>query len=158
MNRFEIIKQLKKYFQVYELVGPKTYKKFGEDSWQFFDTDALHCLLIIRKGINDRCTINNWYWGGKIKQRGLRTNVQSIFRGFFLRLKLYLSGHVLGKAFDLVFENTSAEDVRKWIVDNQDLFPCKIRLEHKKNGVPITWTHMDTKQTEKNPKVYLFNV
>ncbi len=158
MDRYEIIRELKKYFNIHELVGPRTYKKYKDNAWQFFETDALHCLLITRELIDDQCTINNWFWGGKFKESGLRTNLQSIFKNYFKRGVLYLSGHNLGNAFDLKFKNTPATLVRKIIVENADLYPCQIRLENLKNGKPISWTHIDTKQLERNPKVYLFNV
>lgn len=158
MDRYLIIKNLKKYFQIYELVGPRTYKKYKEDAWQFLETEALHCLLITRELIDDKCTVNNWFWGGKFKESGLRTNLQSIFRNYFKRGILYLSGHPLGCAFDLKFKNTLATKVREIIIENQHLYPCKIRLENLKNGKPISWTHIDTKQLERNPKVLLFNV
>lgn len=154
----EIIKELKNYFIIQELVGKYTYNKYGEDSWQFLDKDALHCLLIIRKGIGKPCTINNWHKGGKYQQRGLRTNLQQLFRGFFKRRKLYLSGHVLGKAFDLTFKDVSANEVRRWIVNNAELFPCKVRLERMYKGKYITWTHFDTKHLKRNPKIYLFDI
>lgn len=158
MERINIIKNLKNYFIIQELVSPSVYKKYKNDSWQFLQTDALHCLLIIRKGVGDYCTINDWDNGGKYKESGLRDNLGSIFKSFFKKAILYLSGHVLGCGFDLKFKNTSAIDVREWIVKNADLFPCKIRLENLKNGKPITWTHFDTKHLDRNPKVYLFNV
>lgn len=157
-RRRQAITNVKTYFQIYELVGRKTYKKFGEDSWQFLDTEALECLYIIRHGIGKPCIINDWFWGGKSQQRGFRTNIQQIFRRYFTRNKLYLSGHVLGKAFDLIFDGISAPEVREWIINNQDLFPCKLRLECLKNGKEITWVHFDTKHLERNPKVYTFNV
>lgn len=164
-DRFEIISELKNYFQVYELVGRKTYNKYKDDSWQFLQKNALHCLLIVRVGLEleygkeaAKCTINDWFFGGKAQQRGLRTNVQQLYRQFFYKNILYLSGHPLGCAFDLLFAGISAPHVRRWIIKNKDLFPCKIRLEYLKNGKEITWTHFDTKQLERLPKVYLFNV
>ena len=46
MTRQEIIRQLKRYFDIRELVCSHTYQKFGENvSWQFLDTEALHTLL-----------------------------------------------------------------------------------------------------------------
>lgn len=158
MNRSEIITGLNQYFQIYELVGEATYNKHKEDAWQFFRTETLHCLLIIREGIGKKCTINNWYLGGEYDERGLRTNVQEIVKGKTLKGILYLSGHPLGCAFDLIFEDIEAWEVRSWIISNEECFPCKIRLENLKNGKPISWTHFDTKYLERNPKVYLFNV
>ncbi len=157
-DRFGTIRELKNYFSIYELVGPETYKRHGERSWKFFSTESLMMLLIIRKNLNRKITINDWAWGGKFSQRGLRSNMSNIFRQMFLSFKLYLSGHVLGEAFDFDVEGMTAEEVRKWIIYNKHLFPFKIRLEYKKNGKPITWVHADTIQEEHNPDVYLFNV
>jgi len=52
----------------------------------------------------------------------------------------------------------NAVDVRKWIVENADLFPCKIRLERNMNGKPIRWVHVDTMSDISKPKVYQFDV
>lgn len=158
MNREQIIRELKQYFIIQELVGRFTYRIHKERSWKFFSTEALQMLLILRKNIDRPITINNWYKGGKFSQRGLRTNLQNIFRQMFKSGKLYLSGHVLGEAFDLDVKGLKATQVRSWILNNSRLFPFKIRLENKKNGKPISWVHIDCLQESENPKVYLFNV
>lgn len=158
MNRNEIISDLEQYFEKYELVDVLTYNKYGEKSWQFFDTNILYVLLLIRTGINRQITVNNWKWGGIYQERGLRTNLSKITRGKTKDNQLYLSAHIMAKAFDFKVKDMDSEDVRMWIVKNQSIFPCKIRLEHKKNGIPITWVHIDTKYLSSNPKVYLFDV
>lgn len=158
MTRNEIIFELKKYFIIQELVGKWTYRIHKERAWKFFSTEALHALLITRKNINKPMTINNWWWGGKFSQRGLRTNIQNIFRQLTLSLKLYLSGHVLGEAFDFDVKGMNPNRVREWIVKNQHLYPMKIRLERNKNGKRINWVHLDVIQEEHNPNVYLFDV
>lgn len=158
MKREQIISRLKRYFKIHELVGRWTYRIHGDRAWKFFSTDALHALLITREGINRPMTINNWKWGGRFSQRGLRTNLQNIFKQFFRSGKLYLSGHVLGEAFDFDVDGMNSEAVRGWIIDHAYKYPMKIRLENLKNGRPINWTHLDTIQEPHNPKVYLFNV
>lgn len=158
MDRWQIINELKDYFAIYELVGPYTYKAHGDRAWKFFSTEALHALLITRKGIDKPMTVNTWFWGGKFSQRGLRSNIQNIVRQITKSLKLYLSGHVLGEAFDFDVEGMTASEVRGWILDNRELYPMKIRLEHLKNGNEINWVHMDTIQEEHNPDVYFFNI
>jgi hypothetical protein len=158
MKRTEIINKLKQYFKPYELVGKRTHEKLGGDSWQVFDTDTLHCLLIMREGINKPFTINTWFNGGQYDERGFRSNVQFIPKDKTLRNRLYLSGHVMGKAFDFKVSGMESEDVRNWIEANADLFPCKVRLEWRKGGVPISWVHFDTKQIAGFPKVYKFNI
>ena len=160
MERKEIIKRLKKYFSIEELVDHVTFNEHGARAWKFLDTNTLHAILIVREGLNKSMTINNWKWNGRFSQRGLRTNICQIVRNKTAALRLYLSAHLFGKAFDFDVEGMSAEDVRTWIRKNEDLFPFKIRLEWKfaKSGKTINWVHLDTFHEEKNPKVYLFNV
>jgi hypothetical protein len=71
---------------------------------------------------------------------------------------LYLSAHIFGKAVDFDVEGMSAVDVRKWIIENAEKFPCKIRLERNLNGKPINWVHLDTMSDESKGKVYQFDV
>jgi len=160
MEKQVLIDKLKDYFNIYELVDKATYNKFKDKAWGFFDYDTLLCLLIIREGLGRSMTINNWYWNGQFSQRGLRTNICSIVKKKTNSNSLYLSGHVLGKGFDFDVKGMTAEEVRMWIVDNADLFPCKVRLEHKysKSGKTINWVHLDTVHHPNTPKIYLFNV
>lgn len=158
MNRAEILLELKSFFDIRELVGKHTYRRHGDRAWKFFSTEALYMLLILRKNIGKPITVNNWHLGGKFSQRGLRSNLSNIFRQMFYSKKLYLSGHVLGEAFDLDVKGMSARQVRVWIQVNKNLFPFKIRLEHKKGGEEINWVHIDCIQEDHNPPIYLFNV
>lgn len=151
MEKAEIIERIKKYFGLHELVSQDVIKKYGESAWQFLDTDTLHCLLIVRRGLDRSITINT----KSQQQRGLRHNKSPMV---IKKKGIYLSAHCLGKAYDLTVKGMTAIEVRKWIVENGHLFPCKIRLEDKMNGKPISWTHLDTYYLESNPKVYLFDV
>ena len=158
MTEQEILQGIKKYFSIKELVGRETYNRYGDRSWRFLDLRLLETILIIRKTINKPFTINTWYKGGRFDERGLRDNVQDILKNKTIKGSLYLSAHVLGKALDFTVEGMTAEEVRDWIIANQHILPYKIRLEHKKNGKPITWVHLDVIFELHNPKVYLFNV
>lgn len=155
MNRAEIITELKKYFNIHELVDEPVYSIFGERAWRFFSTDLLHSLLIIRKQLNKPMTINTWKWGGRFSQRGLRHNQSSMVRS---KSRPYLSAHMMGKAVDFNVKGITPNEVRLWIVNHADLFPCKIRLERNLRGNPINWVHLDIVDEEKNPKIYLFDV
>lgn len=158
LTRIRIIAQLKKYFKIYELVSREVHAKYGNNAWSLFQTDALHCLLIIRKGIRRRFTVNTWYWDGPYDERGFRENTCDICKSKTKKKIIYTSGHVLGCAFDFTVNNMSPDLVREWIVENKGLFPCKVRLENEIDGIPISWVHFDTKFYEKNPKIYLFNI
>tara|TARA_R100000951_G_scaffold33959_1_gene29006 strand:- start:7867 stop:8322 length:456 start_codon:yes stop_codon:yes gene_type:complete len=151
MDRYELIKEVKKYFKITELVDSEVYAIHGERAWKFFDYNLLKAILIIRKGLNLPITINT----KTMQQRGLRHNLSAIVAK---KERPYLSAHCLGKALDFNVKGMSSEDVRIWIKKNYFKFDFKIRLEHKLNGKPISWVHIDTINEEQNEKVYLFNV
>lgn len=158
LNRAETLKEIQRYFKIYELVGRLTYKVFGERAWMFFSTNILKSLLIVRIGLDSPITVNTWYWSGKFSQRGLRTVFQQIAKNAFYKGRLYLSPHLFARAIDFDVEGMTATNVRSWMVKNADLFPEKIRLEKTYKGKEINWVHMDDFWEAKNPKVYLFDV
>ena len=146
MTREEILKAIRPYFDIDELVCDHTFAKWGEKAWQFLDTDFLHCLLVVRRDILKRPM---WCNGNGKKQRGLRCNRCPIVRG---NSGVYLSAHCLGKAGDFDVTGMKAEEVRKKIKENANLLPCPIRME---SGV--SWLHMDVlPQYGVTQKVYEF--
>ena len=158
MTDEKIYKEIRRYFNIEELVSAKVHKKYGEAAWKFMCPRLLHTIIIIRKELGKPITVNNWSRGGSFKQRGLRSNLGYIFISKFKRGKLYLSGHVLGRALDFDVKGMTAVEVREWLVKNEKILPYKIRLENKMKGKPISWVHLDMIWEAKNPKVYLFNV
>lgn len=133
MTRNEIITQLRAFFDVSELVCPHTFARFGENSWQFFDTATLNTLLILRSEIlRVPMTINN----DESTQRGLRCNLCSIVKG---KKKQYLSAHLMGKGFDVVSSQMTAQEMRDKVFASADKLPVPIRIE---DGV--SWLHFDT--------------
>lgn len=146
MTRAEILTAIRPYFDIQELVCDHTYSRFGEQAWQFLDTDYLHCLLVIRRDI-----LNAPMWcnvEGKT-QRGLRCNRCAIVRG---KSSVYLSAHVLGKAGDFDVTGMTAEEVRQKIKENASLLPCPIRME-----AGVSWLHFDVlPQYGITKKVYEF--
>lgn len=146
MTREEILKAIRPYFDIGELVCNHTLAKWGDKSWQFLDTDYLHALLVIRRDI---IKLPMWCNGNGKNERGLRCNRCSTVRG---KSSVYLSAHCLGKAGDFTITGMTAEKARKVIRENADKLPCNIRLE---SGV--SWLHMDVlPQYGVNEKVYEF--
>lgn len=148
MERSEIIKELKQYFEVEELVCDHTFARFGEASWQFLDTNYLHCLLLLRRDILGRpmrCNNNRL----KMHQRGLRCNRCEIVQG---KANAYLSAHVLGKGGDFTVEGMSAAQARQRIKLMPNVFPCQVRIEGD-----VSWLHFDVlPQWGVGSKVYEF--
>ena len=146
MTRDQIIKELHQYFQVKELVCDHTFPKWGERSWQFLNTQYLHCLLIIRRDILQvpmTCNHEGAY------QRGLRCNLCQLVKE---KRTVYLTSHAFGMAGDFTVKGMTAEMARRRIIDMQHLLPCPIRLE---GGV--NWLHFDVlPQYGVKDKVYVF--
>ena len=158
MSDNEILEGIKKYFCIEEFVSKEVVRMYGENSWQFLDIRMLHNLLIIREELDSSITINNWKWGGKFSQRGLRENTCQMSSEKTKSDKLYLSAHTMGRAIDFDVAGMTAEKVRFWIKDNHFKLPYKVRLENEMNGKQISWVHLDTFSNKKNPHVYLFNI
>lgn len=148
MNREEILTQVRQHFQVNELVCKHTFDKYGERSWQFLDTEALRVLLILRREVLRVPLICN---AGQHSQRGLRCNLCDLVKTKTLKGSLYLSQHVLGKAFDLTAKTMAAEQMRKAIEANADKFPVPIRVEDD-----VTWLHVDVLDGGSGKQVYRF--
>lgn len=151
MTREEILNEIKRYFDVSELVCDHVYDKFGERAWDFLDTNYLHALLIIRRDI---IRLPMWCTSRTQKQRGLRCNRCQIVKS---KNTPYLSAHVLGKAGDFTITGMSASVAREKIKANAHLLPCKVRLEKwDSTGQEISWLHIDVIDNPQNPKVYEF--
>ena len=147
MTRGEIITAIRPYFSVDELVCNHTIEKWGEASWQFLDTDFLHCLLIIRRDIIKKPM---WCNSTQKKQRGLRCNRCEMVKS---KTSVYLSSHLFGKAGDFSITGMTAEEARTKIKQNAHLLPFNIRME---KGVP--WLHFDVlPQWGVTQKVYEFS-
>ena len=148
-ERDAIIKALGPYFHIKELVCPHCYAKYGECGWQFFDTNLLYGVLLIRESILCR----PMYVNGKTHtQRGLRCNLCQIVKDKTDSGVLYLSPHPMGKAIDFTVSGMSAEEARRRIKQHAAQFPCNIRLEKD-----VSWVHFDVvQQYGITDKVYEF--
>ena len=151
MTREEIITEIRKYFDVSELVCDHVFAKWGEKAWRFLDTNYLWVLLVIRRDI---IKLPMWCNSKTQKQKGLRCNRCQMVKS---KSVPYLSAHVLGKAGDFTITGMKAPAAREKIKANADLLPCKVRLEKwDASGNEISWLHIDVIDEPQNPKVYEF--
>lgn len=153
MTREQILKEIKPYFDVDELVCDHVYAKWGERSWRFLDTMWLWCLLVIRRDIVKAPMYCN---SRTAHQRGFRCNQCQLVK---TAKGVYVTPHGLGKAGDFTSSvpTMTAAKMRQLIKDNADLLPCKVRLEKwDASGKEINWLHFDTIDEPQNPKVYEF--
>lgn len=147
MSRADIIHELGKYFKLSEIVCPHTMSVHGSRSWQFFETEALRALLILRVNVLGVPLVCNT---GSHTQRGYRCNLCQLVKDATINGKLYLTPHN-GRGFDVTSSAMDAETMRKRIEENADEFPVPIRIE---DGV--RWLHIDTIDNGKGVKVYRF--
>ena len=149
MNRDEIIEELKKYFNIKELVCPHVFKKHGERSWMFLSTLYLHTLLVLRTKILKVPLVCNTKM---LTQRGLRCNLCDIVQEKTDADIVYLSAHHLGIGGDLSSPEMTAEEMRRKIEDNSDLLPYPIRMEKG-----VNWLHIDCYDTGTPNKITYFS-
>lgn len=131
---------IKDYFDIRELTCPHVYDKFREYAWNFFDPRLLDTLLVIREKIGKPIYVNNWDMGGNFTQRGFRCNICPLVKEKTALEKLYITAHNQGMGVDFDVKGMSAEEVRKWIVDNKIFLPHPIRLESD-----VNWVHLDVR-------------
>lgn len=154
MEKSKIIKAIKQYFSIKELIDPYTYEKFGETSWQFLQKDFLEVVLVLREDILKQPMIcNNWARGGKYTQRGFRSNLCEIPKSHTYRDQLYNSAHCLGCGADFTLAGMSADEARCLILRESGILPVNIRVEND-----VNWLHVDTFDPGREDKVYVFKV
>ena len=142
MTRENTIKELRKYFDIRELVSKAVYVKFGEGAWRLFDTRLLETLLALRVDIlKVPLVCNNWKSGGSLQQRGFRENTSAIVSDKTKENKMYLSAHTVGQAVDLSSSKMTADIMRNLIVQMKNKLPHKVRIEKAENAP--TWLHID---------------
>ena len=132
MNRSTIINELKKYFNLSELVCPHIFNKYGDTSWMFLSTQKLHTLLVLRTDIFNKPMVINT---NSAKQRGMRCNLCEIVKQ---KTTVYESAHCNGMGFDITVIGMSAEEARNEIKKQINKLPYPIRLEED-----VTWLHID---------------
>lgn len=152
MERDELIKKLKQYFKIEELVCKHVYDKYREDQiWSFFSMQSLETLLVLRRDILKVPLVIN-SWKDNYTQRGLRCNLCAIPKERTRLEKVYMSAHCTGEAFDITVKGMTAEQARRKIDDMQDFLPYPVRME---SGV--TWLHIDTYDEGNGKKVNYFS-
>lgn len=122
------------HFNIKELVDEKTYSARGEKAWALLDDRALKTLDILRDKFGS-ITVNDWSWGGPNQWRGLRTPDSKYYSTY--------SQHVHGKAFDCIFKEHTAEEVRTYIKEHRDEFPLITSMEDN-----VSWLHFDVRNSE----------
>ena len=126
-----------RHFLIEELVPKELYQKYGATKcWEFLDPELLKMIDIIKERFpKGTVSINTWKWNGDRNWSGIRTPDSSYYSQG--------SMHSWGKAVDMIFSAYTADEVRKDILDNPDIYYAIKGLE-----LDISWVHLDTRNRE----------
>ncbi len=124
-----------RFFKTQELVPPSIYKQRGERSLSLIDDRVLITLDQLRRVLGP-CTVNDWCFGGRFEQSGLRTD----------ECKAYspTSQHTFGRAMDCKFRDHTAEEVRQFVINSKETFPFITFIE-----TDVSWFHFDVRNGER---------
>ena len=127
-----------KWFKLYELLPPETYKD-EEHGWEILCDELKQTIDFCRDLFKMPLTINDWKNKGHRQYCGFRAKTCPVGAKF--------SAHKQGMAADIISPKLSAKDMRKMLHENADKLPYKVRLEAN-----VSWLHIDVRtdgQTEK---------
>lgn len=153
-NREDVLREIKKYFDIEELVCDHMLERWKDDPercWDFLDTNFLAVLLILRRDIIQRPMYCNNHKRGQ-HQRGIRCNICEMVKA---KDYPYMSAHVLGKGADFSIEGIAGvramDYQRKKINLAIGYYPVPIRME-----AGVSWLHIDVMPTPNGQKIYEF--
>ena len=127
-----------KWFKLYELLPPETYKD-EEHGWETLCDELKKTIDFCRELFKEPLVINDWKIKGHRQYCGFRTKTCPVGAKF--------SAHKQGMAADIISPKLSAKDMRKMLHENAAKLPYKVRLEAN-----VSWLHIDVRtdgQTEK---------
>ena len=142
---------LPKYFSIEELVPPEVYADRGEKAWQLLDPKMLMTIDQMREAFGPM-VINTWHSKklmgayGVRKYSGLRT--LEFYENYYpgMGMEQYFnsySQHKYGRAFDAVFKERTAAEVREYVRNNLEEFPYLTAIE-----CGISWFHGDVRNVK----------
>ena len=138
---------IEKYFDKEEIMSRHLFYAGG--GYDLLHGDLQKLVVWIREAIGRPIFANNWAIGGQFSQRGYRTNDDPV-----CKVHKFATGsaHFKGKALDFDVKGMTAEQVRRWLHDNQESAPVRFRVEKG-----VNWVHVDVMPHKASDKAYFFN-
>ena len=142
-----------KHFDIKEFVSEETYQARGELCWRFFNPYLLRSADILRE-IYGQMIINTWSLSDSVQQAygnrtesGLRTPAMENYSQY--------SSHSHANAFDALFRDVTAEEVRHDIITHKIELPAPVILECTIKGKQISWLHLATGNVDEITELHL---
>lgn len=134
-------------FWVSEWVSKKVYQWHGDNCVHFLEPDTINMIQFLRTWLGTPLTMNNWWEGGYLNQRGYRSDWTTV--------GAKRSQHRYRLAGDISSTKISADRIRRVIFDYEDdFFNAGVRRVEDGAYSP-TWVHIDRKRTDWVHKIEL---
>lgn len=140
-----------KYFAIQELVPPAVYEARGEKAWELIDDRMIATIDQLRAKFGSMI-INTWYSSSLIDAYGLRqwSGLRTVeYYGSVEAFEASFSQHKYGRAFDALFQNYTAEQVREYVLANPSEFPYLTSME-----LGVDWFHGDCRNCNRIKTYY----
>lgn len=150
--------KISEHFELHELVHPDIYNHphIGDRSADWLNVNLAPTLQALKDnltreldGVIEYVTVNNWHNGGHFKDSGLRSNKKP-YGG-----RVSYSAHYAGTAADAKYKIHTPAQVYDHIMNNQELYPYILRMEHI-DDTP-TWNHLEVSTLERVGEIYIFH-
>jgi len=122
-------------FDIREFIPPEIFTIYGSSSTWFISPQLITLAQFIRDYFGTSLTINTWHRGGVFKERGYRTPGSTTGSKF--------SQHKRGAAIDFTIKGLTADEVRRTILDNQQVFLAQGLTTIEDEEFAPTWVHAD---------------
>jgi hypothetical protein len=132
-------------FQLQELVHKAIYTRIGNRCADFLNPMLAPTCQALRDEFGS-IIINDYMWGGKFTDSGLREPHGIIGARF--------SAHKFGNAADLKFKTMTPIEVQSMIMEDPSKFPYITRMENAE--ITKTWLHIET-SVRRNSPIKIFN-
>lgn len=131
---------------VKQVVPPSMWNAWGVKAIDKIDQRICEFIEDFRKDVGVPLVANDWSWGGKFSQRGVR-DVNHY--GSYEKMANSRSDHISGRAIDLVSTKLSAYELRKKFIEKEDYYFKKYginfievgEIKSGKSTKPMTWFH-----------------
>lgn len=155
------LSELTDKFIVQEFVPKNVYNLFGDSSIRFLNPQIVIIADCVRNYFDRPVTINNWYWGGALENRGYREPLLGLNKrdsgisNHFInpndrrlsRLGAYWSAHKSGCAIDISISGITPLEINQEIIDNSELFMRYGLTALEDVRYTPTWNHISCQWT-----------
>lgn len=126
-----------------EVLPPDIYNERGVRGLELMSEPILQFIDDYRGDIKVALTVNNWSWGGKFTQSGLRNDSGTGAK---------YSQHRYGNAVDFRSIHKTGHELRKHFIENKDKYPqisfvevgpIETTVDGEKVWVDMSWFHGD---------------